>query len=200
MKSCPQCGLANIPERQTCKHCASPLDPQPQAASGAERFSLPRGWLWRLLFVAAFVLVAPNLLQWQVSSALRDPNHIPTPRGSMILKLRVPADQPPLRDLELYADGTIASGTIDAMYFSENRHVAVHTSVLDQAALQEVLQFQHAWCGRDARIYHPTTQTPAYGLGIWCDGHIEEAHIAPRQLPAALRHVVMIAFPDEASE
>jgi hypothetical protein len=112
-----------------------------------------------------------------------------------MLLLRTPADQLPIRDLTLYYDGTIRSGTIDELYFSDNRQAAVRTAHLDHETLQEVIRFQGAWCRHDTTVYQPISRTPAYGLSIWCDRRIDYAHIAASQLPAALRSIVTVAFP-----
>jgi hypothetical protein len=112
----------------------------------------------------------------------------------MLLRLRTPANHLPIRDLELYDNGTIWSGTIDEMYFSDDRQAAVHTTHLDHDVLQKVVHFQTAWCHRDATAYQPTESMPAYGLSIWCDGHTESAHIAASKLPGALREVVTVVF------
>jgi hypothetical protein len=195
MKRCPQCGLTNIEQRQTCKQCGAPLSDQALLPTVSSRQLISLKYLWPVIILALFAVAAPRALDWQISSDLRDPNKVPPgPRGSMILRLRTPADQLPIRDLELYNDGSIWSGTIDEMYFSDNREAAVHSTRLDHELLQEVLHFQSAWCRRDATVYRPTASTPAYGLSIWCDGHIDSAHIAASKLPRALGDVVTIVF------
>jgi len=112
----------------------------------------------------------------------------------MILRLRTPADQLPVRDLELYDNGTIWSGTINEMYFSDDRQAAIHTTHLNPELLQKVLRFQDAWCRRDAAVYQPSESTPAYGLSIWCDSRIDYAHMTASNLPAALRDIVTVTF------
>lgn len=172
---------------QTFQSSTTTMTPSPSMRS--------RMNLWSVLLLAISIVVIPFALKWLISARLRDPNAIPPgPRGSMILRLRTPADQLPVRDLELYLGGIIWSGTIDEMYFSSDRHAAVHTTYLDQTTLEAVLRFQEAWCSRDPIVYQPTTKTPAYGLSIWCDGSIDEAHIAPSALPTALREVVNKVF------
>ncbi|MEI7768516.1 MAG: hypothetical protein WCI67_00945 [Chloroflexales bacterium] len=150
-----------------------------------------------VLAFGVFFTIAPILLSAQVDSTIRDPNTIPSPRGSMILKLRLPANDPPLREVVLYPDGTLESGTIDAMYFRQKTHAVpqeYHLTAHERATLQA---FQRDWCARTGNVFHVTTTTPAYGMGIWCGQSIEMVHIRVADLPQPLRVLVTQAFPDQ---
>jgi hypothetical protein len=150
-----------------------------------------------ILAFGVFFTIAPILLDAQVTGTIRDPNSIPSPRGSMVLKLRLPADDPPLREVVLYPDGTLESGTIDALYFRQEADAVpqeYHLTEHERASLQA---FQHDWCARTGNVFHVTTTTPAYGMGIWCDQSIDMVQIRAADLPQPLRMLVARAFPDQ---
>jgi hypothetical protein len=191
--TCPQCGLSNIPERRTCKHCQATLISTPQERQRFIRAAAhARGsWLSLIPVLGILTMGMVAMLSYFLNPV---PPTVPVPgspisfRSTRIMLLRMVTVPP------YYGIGVDSEGYARRFpYPIETNAVTVLRLTPDEQHAVEIFRAQ--WC-QETPSFRPLQAHEAfYELGVRCAGYEVKQTKVPLELVPPLFEKLMQQLP-----